>query len=157
MISVDCRSSSEEETVAVGWRLARVLRPGSLVMIHGDIGVGKTVLARGLIHGLGHGDPYVTSPTFTLVNVYTEGRLPVYHFDLYRLVSIEELFISGAGDYLDAGGVCLVEWPEILIARGLKDYLDVIITTENNGPLTNREIVMRSHGPSSDQLLQLFS
>ncbi|MBF0145520.1 MAG: tRNA (adenosine(37)-N6)-threonylcarbamoyltransferase complex ATPase subunit type 1 TsaE [Magnetococcales bacterium] len=154
---IDCFSRSEEETEAIACRLAQQLGPGSLILLHGAIGTGKTVFARGIIHGLGHSDPYITSPTFTLVNTYTQGRLPVYHFDLYRLESVDELFLSGAGDYLDAGGVCLVEWPNLLIERGIKDYLEIMLTADMNEPMAHRLIRLLPHGPSSRQSLNHFA
>jgi len=91
--------------------LARTLRPGSVVAFTGDLGAGKTAFVRGLARGLGIGDR-VTSPTFTIVNEYEGGRLPLFHFDWYRLEDGEELFEIGWEDYLSRGGVCAVEWSE---------------------------------------------
>ncbi|HIJ83310.1 MAG: yjeE [Magnetococcales bacterium] len=157
MNPIVCHSRSEEETEAIAQHLAKGLRPGSMILLHGDIGTGKTVFARGIIHGLGHPDPYVTSPTFTLINTYTQGRLPVYHFDLYRLESVDALFLSGAGDYLDGVGVCLVEWPQILSSLGVKDYLDCVMTADIHLPSTHRTIQLMPHGPSSHQSMENFS
>ena len=104
-------SNGAEETEALGEALARTLRPGSVVAFTGDLGAGKTAFVRGLARGLGIGDR-VTSPTFTIVNEYEGGRLPLFHFDMYRLGSEEELFDIGWEDYLRRGGICAVEWSE---------------------------------------------
>ena len=102
---------SPEETEALGARLAGALEPGAVVAFTGDLGAGKTAFVRGLTRGLGIPDR-VTSPTFTIVNEYEGGRLPLFHFDLYRLGSADELFDIGWEDYLARGGVCAVEWSE---------------------------------------------
>ena len=104
-------SNSAQETEALGERLAAVLQPGDVVAYTGDLGAGKTAFTRGLARGLGVPDR-VTSPTFTIVNEYEGGRLPLFHFDLYRMDSPEELFDIGWEDYLARGGVCAVEWSE---------------------------------------------
>ena len=104
-------SHSEGETEAVGARLAALLTPGAVVAYQGGLGMGKTAFTRGLARGLGCEDR-VTSPTFTIVNEYEGGRLPLFHFDMYRLGSSDELFDLGWEDYLARGGVCAVEWSE---------------------------------------------
>ena len=104
-------TNTPEETEALGARLARALEPGAVVAFTGDLGAGKTAFVRGLARGLGIRDR-VTSPTFTVVNEYEGGRLPLFHFDLYRLGSADELFDIGWEDYLARGGVCAVEWSE---------------------------------------------
>ena len=104
-------SHSEAETEAFGERLAAALSPGAVVAYRGGLGMGKTAFTRGLARGLGVADR-VTSPTFTIVNEYEGGRLPLFHFDLYRMDSPEELFDIGWEDYLARGGVCAVEWSE---------------------------------------------
>lgn len=101
----------EAETEELGRRLAERLSPGAVVAYRGDLGVGKTAFTRGLARGLGCRER-VTSPTFTIVNEYEGGRLPLFHFDLYRLEGAEDLFGIGWDDYLDRGGVCAVEWSE---------------------------------------------
>ena len=104
-------SNSAQETEALGERLAAVLRPGDVVAYTGDLGAGKTAFTRGLARGLGVPDR-VTSPTFTIVNEYEGGRVPLVDFGLYRKESPEELFDIGWEDYLARGGVCAVEWSE---------------------------------------------
>ena len=104
-------TNGEEETEALGRRLGQVLQPGAVVAFTGDLGAGKTAFTRGLARGLGISER-VTSPTFTIVNEYEGGRLPLFHFDMYRLGSSEELFDIGWEEYLARGGVCSVEWSE---------------------------------------------
>ena len=104
-------TNGPEETEALGARLAGALEPGAVVAFTGDLGAGKTAFVRGLARGLGIPDR-VTSPTFTIVNEYDGGRLPLFHFDLYRLGCADELFDIGWEDYLAQGGVCAVEWSE---------------------------------------------
>ena len=104
-------SHSEQETEALARELAQTLNPGDVLALEGDLGAGKTAFTRGLAAGLGY-TGRVTSPTFTVVNEYIGGRLPLVHFDLYRLTSPEELFDIGWEDYLDRGGVCCVEWSQ---------------------------------------------
>ena len=102
---------SPEQTEAVGAALAKQLIPGAVVAYRGDLGAGKTAFTRGLARGLGAGEP-VTSPTYTIVNEYLSGRLPLFHFDMYRLFDEDDLFDIGWEDYLARGGVCAVEWSE---------------------------------------------
>ena len=102
-------SFSEEETEALGERLGREARAGQVYGLDGDLGAGKTVLARGFAKGLGVSER-ITSPTFTIVHEYREGRLPFLHFDVYRLTQEDALWDIGWEEYLEAGGVCLVEW-----------------------------------------------
>ena len=103
-------SHSTQETEAIGEELAQKLRGGDVLAFTGSLGMGKTAFTRGLARGLGCRGR-VTSPTFTIVNEY-EGRTPLFHFDMYRLGSSDELFDIGWEDYLTRGGVCAVEWSE---------------------------------------------
>ena len=112
-------SNRVAETEELGAQLAARLRPGDVVSYTGDLGAGKTAFTRGIARGLGIPER-VTSPTFTIVNEYEGGRLPLFHFDLYRLGDPEELFDIGWEDYLARGGVCAVEWSEN-VAGALED------------------------------------
>ena len=112
-------SHSPEDTEDIGARLAEQLEPGAVVAFTGDLGAGKTAFTRGLARGLGIPDR-ITSPTFTIVNEYEGGRLPLFHFDMYRLGSADELFHIGWEDYLARGGVCAVEWSEN-VAEAIED------------------------------------
>ena len=104
-------TKSPEQTELLGKKLAELLRPGDVIAYYGDLGAGKTAFTRGLAAGLGIREA-VTSPTYTIVNEYLSGRMPLFHFDMYRLSSSEELFDIGWEDYLARGGVCAVEWSE---------------------------------------------
>ena len=99
------------ETEAVGAALARALHPGAVIAYRGDLGAGKTAFTRGLARGLGCSEQ-VTSPTYTIVNEYLSGKMPLFHFDMYRLGSADDLWDIGWDDYLDRMGVCAVEWSE---------------------------------------------
>lgn len=102
---------SPQETEAVGEALGKILKPKTVIAYKGDLGAGKTAFTRGLARGLGCRE-LVTSPTYTIVNEYLGGRLPLFHFDMYRLHSSEDLFDIGWEDYLERDGVCAVEWSE---------------------------------------------
>ena len=104
-------SNSPQDTELLGAALGKLLTPGTVIAYEGDLGAGKTAFTRGLAKGLGSNDP-VTSPTYTIVNEYLGGRLPLFHFDMYRLRSAEDLWDIGWDDYLERGGVCAVEWSE---------------------------------------------
>ena len=104
-------SHSPEETRALGEKLAARLAPGDVVLLEGELGAGKSELARGIARGLGVTET-VTSPSFTILNVYESGRCPLYHFDWYRLESAEELFELGLEEYLGGDGIAVVEWAE---------------------------------------------
>ncbi len=122
-------TNSPEETEAVGVALGKILPPGAILAYRGDLGAGKTAFTRGLARGLGYKDP-VTSPTYTIVNEYLGGRLPLFHFDMYRLGSAEDLWDIGWEDYLDRGGICAVEWSEN-VEEALEDA--VLITISKTG------------------------
>ena len=104
-------TNSPAETEAIGALLAEQLKPGAVIAYRGDLGAGKTAFTRGLARGLGITDP-VTSPTYTIVNEYLGGKMPLFHFDMYRLATADDLFDIGWEDYLERGGVCAVEWSE---------------------------------------------
>ena len=127
-------TNSPGETEAVGAALARVLAPGTVIAYRGDLGAGKTAFTRGLARGLGFSD-LVTSPTYTIVNEYLGGRLPLFHFDMYRLHSSDDLWDIGWEDYLERGGICAVEWSE-----NVEDALEnaISVTIEKLGEETRR-------------------
>ena len=104
-------TTSPTETELLGQKLAAALSPGAVLAFQGDLGAGKTAFTRGLARGLGYHDP-VTSPTYTIVHEYLGGRLPLFHFDMYRLSSSDDLWDIGWEDYLDRGGICAVDWSE---------------------------------------------
>ena len=104
-------TTTPEQTEAVGAALASCLRPGDVIAYVGGLGAGKTAFTRGLARGLGITES-VTSPTYTIVNEYLSGSMPLFHFDMYRLGCADDLFDIGWDDYLERGGVCAVEWSE---------------------------------------------
>ena len=130
------QTHSPEETEAVGRKLAAQLQPGDVLAYYGDLGAGKTAFTRGLASGLGVTEP-VTSPTYTIVNEYLSGRLPLFHFDMYRLGSADELFDIGWEDYLARGGVCAVEWSEN-VEDALRDAIHITIEKDPLEPDTRR-------------------
>ena len=119
-------TNSPAETEALGAALARHLTPGTIIAYQGDLGAGKTAFTRGLARGLGVKEA-VTSPTYTIVNEYLGGKMPLFHFDMYRLGSEDELFDIGWDDYLDRCGVCAVEWSEN-VRGAMEDAIFVTIT-----------------------------
>ena len=118
-------TTSPEQTEAVGAALGAVLKPGTVIAYTGDLGAGKTAFTRGVARGLGAMER-VTSPTYTIVNEYLSGRLPLFHFDMYRLESSDDLWDIGWEDYLQRGGVCCVEWSEN-VADAMEDALYISI------------------------------
>lgn len=106
-------SFSEKDTFEIGYQLGSQAKAGSVYTLNGDLGVGKTVFTQGFAKGLGIEDN-VNSPTFTIVQIYEEGRMPLYHFDVYRIGDVEEMDEIGYEDYFYGEGVCLIEWAELI-------------------------------------------
>lgn len=133
---------SPEETEKIGEALAKSLQPGTILAYRGDLGAGKTAFTRGLARGLGCKET-VTSPTYTIVNEYLGGRLPLFHFDMYRLASSDDLWDIGWEDYLDREGVCAVEWSE-----NVRDAMEdaVTVTIEKLGETTRRITIEGGQG-----------
>ena len=127
-------TKSPEETEAVGKRLGETLKPGAVIAYQGDLGAGKTAFTRGVALGLGAKEQ-VTSPTYTIVNEYLSGKYPLFHFDMYRLSSSDDLFDIGWEDYLDRGGICAVEWSEN-VADAMENA--IVVTIEKLGEDTRR-------------------
>jgi len=122
---MDFLTKSPEQTEALGAALGKILPPGTILAYRGGLGAGKTAFTRGLARGLGCTD-LVTSPTYTIVNEYLTGRLPLFHFDMYRLSSADDLWDIGWEDYLERGGVCAVEWSEN-VTEAMEDAVTVAI------------------------------
>ena len=116
---------SPEETERIGAALGTIIKPGTVIAYRGDLGAGKTAFTRGLARGLGSTE-LVTSPTYTIVNEYLGGRMPLFHFDMYRLRSSDDLWDIGWEDYLERGGVCAVEWSEN-VEDALEDPISITI------------------------------
>ncbi len=102
-----------EETFALAKALGEQCRPGEVYCLNGDLGAGKTLFAQGFGAGLGITDP-INSPTFTIVQIYDEGRMPLYHFDVYRIADPEEMYEVGFDEYIEGQGVCLIEWSDLI-------------------------------------------
>ena len=133
---------SPEETEKIGEALAKNLQPGTILAYRGDLGAGKTAFTRGLARGLGCKET-VTSPTYTIVNEYLGGRLPLFHFDMYRLASSDDLWDIGWEDYLDREGVCAVEWSE-----NVQDAMEdaITVTIEKLGETTRQITIEGGQG-----------
>ena len=134
-------TNSPAQTEALGAALGRIIPAGTVLAYRGDLGAGKTAFTRGLAAGLGYREP-VTSPTYTIVNEYLGGRLPLFHFDMYRLASADDLWDIGWEDYLDRQGVCAVEWSEN-VTEALEGA--VTITIEKLGENTRRVTMEGGH------------
>lgn len=134
-------SYSKEDTFNVGVRIGKEAKPGQVCCIYGDLGVGKTVISQGVAAGLGV-DDIVNSPTFTIVKEYASGRLPLYHFDVYRIGDVEEMEEIGYHDMIYGDGICLIEWAnlieEILPAR----YTRITIEKDIQKGLEYRRIIL---------------
>ena len=113
-------TNSPEETFDLGRRMGADAKPGQIYTLNGDLGAGKTIFTKGMAAGLGIEEP-VSSPTFTIVQEYSGGRLPLYHFDVYRIGDPEEMEEIGYDDYFFGEGVCLIEWAELILEKGF-DY-----------------------------------
>lgn len=136
------RTRGAEETRALGERLAQALMPGDVLAMRGELGAGKSELTRGIARGLGVKER-VTSPTFTIMRLYDTGRLPLYHFDWYRLTDAEELYELSMDEYLYGEGVSVIEWPSAAEDAVPERRLEVIITTIGDN---EREIELKSVG-----------
>lgn len=138
-------SFQAEDTFALGKRLGENAKPGDVYTLVGDLGVGKTVFTQGLAEGLGIGES-VSSPTFTIVQVYEEGRLPLYHFDVYRIGDVSEMDEIGYEDYFYGEGVCLIEWAD-LITEILPDrYTRICIEKDLEKGFDYRKITVTEEG-----------
>ena len=119
-------TNSPEETFDLARRLGEEAQPGTVYTLTGDLGVGKTVFAQGLARGLGI-EEAINSPTFTIVQVYDEGRMPFYHFDVYRIADVEEMDEIGYEDYFYSDGVCIIEWANLIEEIIPSDAISVTI------------------------------
>ncbi|MCI7738318.1 MAG: tRNA (adenosine(37)-N6)-threonylcarbamoyltransferase complex ATPase subunit type 1 TsaE [Lachnospiraceae bacterium] len=119
-------TKNARETYEVGEKIGRKARPGQVYTLMGDLGVGKTVFTQGVANGLGITEP-VSSPTFTIIQEYEEGRLPFYHFDVYRIGCIEEMDEIGYEDYFYGNGICLIEWANLIEEIIPEDAISITI------------------------------
>ncbi len=141
-------SRKPEETLALGQSLAKKLKPGDVVCLLGPLGSGKTVLAKGIAKGLGLKKDLVSSPTFTFLNIY-EGKVNLYHFDLYRIEKGRELEGLGIEEFLYGQGVCVIEWAERLGELLPENYLEIKVRHKSE---TSREFVLSAKGSNRQDL-----
>lgn len=132
---------SPEETFALGEKLGREAKPGQIYTLNGDLGTGKTVFTQGFAAGLGITEP-VNSPTFTILQVYEEGRMPFYHFDVYRIGDVEEMDEIGYEDCFYGEGVCLIEWAELIEEILPKNVIVVTIEKDLEQGFDYRKITL---------------
>ena len=134
-------TKNARETYEVGEKIGRQARPGQVYTLVGDLGVGKTVFTQGVAGGLGITEP-VSSPTFTIIQEYEEGRLPFYHFDVYRIGCIEEMDEIGYEDYFYGKGICLIEWANLIEEIIPEDAISIMIEKELEKEFDYRRIII---------------
>lgn len=127
---ITCNSNSLNETQKFAEEFATKLKPGDVLCMYGDLGAGKTAFVQGLAKGLSVTD-YVNSPTFTIVNEY-EGKVPLYHFDVYRICDSFEMYDIGFDEYIDGDGICVIEWAELIEDILPEKYYKITITKEDD-------------------------
>ena len=142
-------SFSPEDTFRIGRMTGEKALPGQIYTLRGDLGVGKTVFTQGVASGLGIREP-VNSPTFTIVQEYYEGRLPFFHFDVYRIEDIEEMEEIGYDDYFFGGGVCMIEWPGRIEELLPEDCIHVQIEKDLSKGFDYRRITIRQKGETHE-------
>ena len=154
MLSLEFTLDSPTQTLALGRAMGERLFPGSVLALSGELGAGKTLLTRGIAEGLGIGNPAsVNSPTFVLIQEYP-ARLPIYHFDVYRLQSVDEFLDLGSDEYLNGDGVTIIEWANRVVAALPDDRLDValrIVAPEV------RQVTLCATGPTHAEVVQGLS
>lgn len=134
-------TNSAEETFRLGEKLGHLAIPGQIYTLNGDLGVGKTVFTQGVASGLGIKEP-VNSPTFTIVQEYEDGRMPFYHFDVYRIGDLEEMEEIGYDDYFFGKGICLIEWAELIQELLPETMISITIEKEPEKGFDYRKITI---------------
>lgn len=137
-------SYSYEDTHKIADEIAKTLKGGEFIAMYGDLGAGKTAFVQGLAKSLGI-ENHITSPTFTIVNEY-EGRLPLYHFDVYRIADPDEMYEIGYEEYVDGNGVCIIEWAELIEDLFPKDYYKITILKDEEKGFDYRKIIFEESG-----------
>ena len=138
-----------EETFEVGRTIGMNAKPGQIYTLTGDLGVGKTVFTQGVAAGLGITEP-VNSPTFTIIQEYEDGRLPFYHFDVYRIGDLEEMEEIGYDDYFFGQGICLIEWAEIIEEILPEKRIEVTIEKDLEKGFEYRKITIEERGEKTE-------
>ncbi|HIU57624.1 MAG TPA: tRNA (adenosine(37)-N6)-threonylcarbamoyltransferase complex ATPase subunit type 1 TsaE [Candidatus Ornithomonoglobus merdipullorum] len=141
-------TNSYEETERVAAELAKSLKGGEVIAMYGDLGAGKTAFVRGLARALGI-EGHITSPTFTIMNAYN-GRLPLYHFDVYRIADPDEMYEIGCDEYIGSDGVCVIEWAELIEDILPDEYIKVNIKKDSEKGDDYREITIENAGLSKE-------
>ena len=139
---------NEEETKDIGYKLGKLLSKKCVICLVGDLGAGKTTLTQSIAKGL-EVDDYITSPTFTIVNEY-EGRIPLYHFDVYRIGSSDEMYDIGFDEYINSDGVCIIEWANLIEDILPDEYLYIDIKYKENG----REMTLNPKGYKYEDIVK---
>lgn len=134
-------SCSAEETALLGNKIGQAVKGGEIILLNGDLGVGKTVFSKGLGQGIGVKEP-ISSPTFTVLQIYESGRVPLYHFDVYRIADAEEMDEIGYEDYFYGNGVCLIEWAELIAEILPSEVIRVTIEKDLERGLDYRRITV---------------
>lgn len=135
-------TDSAEETYEFAKQYSQSLQGGEILCMYGDLGAGKTLFAQGVAAGLGI-DGYISSPTFTIVNEY-EGRIPLYHFDVYRIADPDEMYETGFDEYISSNGVCLIEWAELIQDIIPLPYTKITILRDSQNPASGRNIIIET-------------
>lgn len=138
----------ENKTKEIGYKLGKLLTENSIICLVGDLGAGKTTLTQSIAKALGV-DDYITSPTFTIVNEY-EGKYPLYHFDVYRIGSSDEMYDIGYDEYIENGGVCIIEWANLIEDILPDEYLYINLKYLNN----SREMILKPFGNKYEKIVE---
>ena len=142
-------TNSPQETFSAGRQLGEKAFPGQVITLTGDLGVGKTVFTQGVARGLGITEP-VNSPTFTIIQEYEDGRLPFYHFDVYRIGDLEEMEEIGYDDYFFGQGICLIEWAELIEEILPEKRIEVTIEKDLEKGFEYRKITIEERGEKTE-------
>lgn len=135
-------TNSAQETFELGRAIAESIEPGSVITLNGDLGTGKTVFSQGFASGLGI-DDNVNSPTFTIIQIYEDGRMPLYHFDVYRIGDVSEMDEIGYEDYFYGDGVCLIEWAELIEEILPENRIDIFIEKDTERGFDYRRVIVK--------------
>jgi tRNA threonylcarbamoyladenosine biosynthesis protein TsaE len=146
---LEITSSSPQQTVRIAQTLARWLKSGDILCLYGDLGAGKTTFVKGLAKALKVQENKVNSPTFVLMNIY-EGKLPLYHFDLYRLDDLDQMRRIGLDEFLYGEGVCVIEWADKLKELAPQEFLGIVLEHQDE---TTRRMCLKAHGERYEKLV----
>ena len=141
---------NENKTREIGYKLGKLLKEGSVICLVGDLGAGKTTMTQSLADSLGIED-YITSPTFTIINEY-EGKIPLYHFDVYRIGSSDEMYDIGYDEYVNSNGICIIEWANLIEDILPKEYLNIELRYKDEG----REMILTPKGEFYKEIVEEF-